>query len=89
MRTSCSVEPVQKTTVSFLSPDFGTINQQLLYVQKLAEEVNMLYVNVTLDVELQSVPINCVGIILKGSKMSSLIWVTFISSKIILMSLGK
>ena len=57
VRTSCSVEPVQKTTVTYLTPipaevvtDFSTVNQYLLHMQKLAEEVNMPYVNVTLDV---------------------------------------
>ena len=56
VRTSCSVEPVQKTAVTYLPPipakvtDFSTINQYLLYMQKLAEEVNMPYVSVTLDV---------------------------------------
>ena len=56
VRTSCFVEPVQKTAVTYLPPipakvaDFSTNNQYLLYMQKLAEEVNMAHVNVTLDV---------------------------------------
>ena len=56
VRTSCSEEPVERTFVTYLLPipakvtDFSTVNQYLLYMQKLAEEVDMLHVNVTLDV---------------------------------------
>ena len=56
IRTSNSLDPVQKTIVTYLSPipskvtDFNAIEQYLMYMQKLAEEVNMPYVNVTLDV---------------------------------------
>ena len=55
VRTSNSLDPVQKTIVTYLLPipskvtDFNTIEQYLMYMQKLAEEVNMPYVNVTLD----------------------------------------
>ena len=51
--TSNSLDPVQKTIVRYLPPvpskvtDFNTY---LMYMQKLAEEVNMPYVNVTFDV---------------------------------------
>ena len=46
---------MQKTIVTYLPPipskvtDFDTIEQYLMYMQKLAEEVNMTYVNVTLE----------------------------------------
>ena len=56
VRASCSEEPVEKTAVTYLLPipakvtDFSTVNQYLLYMQKLAEEVDMLHVNVTLHV---------------------------------------
>ena len=72
-RTSNSSDPVQKTIVTYLPPipskvtDFNTIEQYLMYMQKLAEEVNMPYVNVTLDV---GVAMNAYGIILNDLKMS-------------------
>ena len=73
VRTSNSSDSVQKTIVTYLPPipskvtDFNTIEQHLMYMQKLAEEVNMPYVNVTLDV---GVAMNAYGIILKDLKMS-------------------
>ena len=56
VRTPNSLDPVQKTIVTYLPPipskvtDFNTIKEYLMYMQKLAEEVNMPDVNVTLDV---------------------------------------
>ena len=56
VRTSNSLDPVQKTIVTYLPPipsrvtDFNTIDQYLVYMQKLDQEVNMPYVNVTLGV---------------------------------------
>ena len=47
---------IKKTVVTYLPPidakvtEFSTINQYLSYMQKLAEEANMPYVNVSLDV---------------------------------------
>ena len=69
--------------------DFSTINQYLLYMQKLAEEVNMPYVNVTLDVGAAVNAYKLCWNYPERFKMSSFIWVTFISSKRILMLLGK
>ena len=56
-RTSNSLDPVQKTIVTYLPripskvADFNTIDQFLVCMKKLAEEINIPYVNVTLDVE--------------------------------------
>ena len=56
VRTSDSSDPVQKTIVMYLQAipskvtDFNTIEQYLMCMKKLAEEVNMPFVNVTLDV---------------------------------------
>eukprot|EP00794_Sanderia_malayensis_P014431 gene14431-biopygen11526 len=49
-------ESIKKTVMMYLPPinakvtDYSTINSYLMYMQRLADEVNMPYVNVTLDV---------------------------------------
>ena len=56
MRKHCLQTDLRKTALTYLPPinakvtDFGTIYQYLVYLQQLACEANMPYVNVTLDV---------------------------------------
>ena len=56
IRKHCLQTDLRKTVLTYLPPinakvnDFGTIYQYLVYLQQLACEANMPYVNVTLDV---------------------------------------
>ncbi len=56
LRSIAVTGTIKKTLMTYLPPinskvtDFNTINQYLMYMQKLANEANMPYVNVSLDV---------------------------------------
>ena len=56
LRDAANENPPIKTVETFLPPinakvnDFSTIQRYMIYLQRLAESVNMAYVNITLDV---------------------------------------